>query len=1028
MRPTLAMRTPVALGSALAREHRKEGGGMSAQRRSLGEVVRWSRLAAGLSQAELAERAGLSRRGVSDIERGVITVPHQDTLARLADALGLDGAERSAFRAAARVRWASPLTEPSHPARDTELAQPPLVGREQELALIERHLADTAAPLLIFAGEPGIGKSRLLAEVGMLAAEQGWRVIAGGCTPRSQASYEPFVSALAREVRLAAPARQRLDLQGCGWLVRLLPELLETQVVPAPTWSLPPEQERRLIFDAVGRFLGNVAGPAGTLLVLDDLQWAGGDALALLERLVALASQSEAAPLRVLGAYRTTDVRAGDPLSLLLTDLIRDGRAARRQLEPLSHEEAALLLEQLWAEDQAHPDATSREEAMRRAEGLPFYLVSSAQALRDGARQGDATARWRVPVSVAESVRARVVALPETARRLAEVAAVAGRIITASVVMAVSAFPEEETLDALDALAHAGLLAEEDTETYRFTHDLIREVVEDDLGSQRRRSLHRRLAEALEADEGMRTRHAADLAFHFAEAGERRRALCYALLAGNQAEAVYAHAEAEGHYHLALTTAQELGDHVREAEALEKLGLVLKARAYRAEALEVLEHAAQVYEELGDTEAELRTLAAYGALSPRSRSEDAEQAIARLVLRLAMLDQQSGNGSTLAPSGALFAIYETLTLFYVFRWRWAEADAALERAEQIARTLGDEALLLRMLSLRMRRDEQVGGVSRIALALELMAQAERVGDIHLLMQGLHVAFNSSLYAGELAHAQQHVERWVALAERVGMSSDIATAHVNRSELAFYRGDWREARLAIEQARTLSAERERLDDPESSAFQVDALEDLDLVEGRDQEAVKRLSVTLAWARKRQWSWHIANTGRLLAERDLVAGRAAEAQTHLQELLSLPGTRTHAASGALALPYLAWAEAGVGEMEQAAATVEDGIAWIAAAHCQLFLPDALRIRALIAAKQQRWEAAEADAVRAIKMAQAMPYPHAELKALYVHGQLHEARGEPAQARECFEQALLICDRLGEGLYRPHIERALKAVTVA
>jgi ribosome-binding protein aMBF1 (putative translation factor) len=87
MRPDLAMRMLVAPGSPLACEQREEGSGMSAQRRSLGELVRRHRVAAGLSQEALAARAGVSRRGVSDIERGVIQAPRDDTLSRLADAL-----------------------------------------------------------------------------------------------------------------------------------------------------------------------------------------------------------------------------------------------------------------------------------------------------------------------------------------------------------------------------------------------------------------------------------------------------------------------------------------------------------------------------------------------------------------------------------------------------------------------------------------------------------------------------------------------------------------------------------------------------------------------------------------------------------------------------------------------------------------------------------------------------------------------------------------------------------------------------
>ena len=60
--------------------------------------------------------------------------------------------------------------------------------------------------------------------------------------------------------------------------------------------------------------------------------------------------------------------------------------------------------------------------------------------------------------------------------------------------------------------------------------------------------------------------------------------------------------------------------------------------------------------------------------------------------------------------------------------------------------------------------------------------------------------------------------------------------------------------------------------------------------------------------------------------------------------------------------------------------------------------------------------------LRLVRAMPYPYAEAKALYVYGQLHAVKGETEQAREKYEAAIAICERLGEGLYRPHIERAL------
>jgi transcriptional regulator with XRE-family HTH domain len=83
---------------------------MNAQSQTFASLLRRHRLAEGLSQEELAERAGLSRRGVSDLERGVKRSPHRDTILRLAGALGLDGQERAVFVTLARVRRLPPPT------------------------------------------------------------------------------------------------------------------------------------------------------------------------------------------------------------------------------------------------------------------------------------------------------------------------------------------------------------------------------------------------------------------------------------------------------------------------------------------------------------------------------------------------------------------------------------------------------------------------------------------------------------------------------------------------------------------------------------------------------------------------------------------------------------------------------------------------------------------------------------------------------------------------------------------------------
>jgi transcriptional regulator with XRE-family HTH domain len=998
---------------------------MSAERRSLGDLLRRHRLAAGLSQAELADRAGLSRRGVSDIERGAIQAPHHDTLARLADALELAAADRTTLHAAARGRFIQELAEP----RSASATQPTLVGRQQELALIERHLAGETAPLLMFAGEPGIGKSRLLAEAATQASARGWRVIAGGCTRRSgQAPYEPILSALAQELRSIPPARQRLDLQGCGWLVRLLPELLEAHLVPAPTWTLPPDQERRLIFDAVARYLANMSGPKGTLLLLDDLQWAEGDALALLEALVGKATQSHSGTVRLLGAYRLTEVHLEDPLGLLLADLAREGAVERYQLPLLTHEEASALLAQLWPQgEETDIELAARAEALHRADGLPFYLVCGVRAFADkGGPLNTAAGSRQIPASVAESVQARVAALPVAARSLIGAAAVAGRVVPGALLLATTSLTEDETLEALKALSRAGLLVEGAEESYRFSHDLIREVIEEELGSQQRRTLHRRLAEALERDSGLeRKRLVAEIASHYLAAGEHRRALPYVLLAGDQAEAVYAHVEAKDHYQTALDLAQRLGDTPHEALALEKLGGALwEGEVYLNEAREMSDRAAQLFQSLGDREGELRALAAialrHGGIGQVEACE------ARLLPRLAALEADA----TAQDGPGLARVYANLATVYSKGFRRRETLDALERGEHFARTVQDDALRLHMLHRRVAETALLGIDYPNDEALEIIALAERLGDMRRSWTGLLLAFYDYTVRGDFACARDYLERLTRqdrLLQARGSSSDNIGEFVlaNISEFAFYIGDWRGAREASRQSIAIEERNEPFGARFSSGYGSLNLGVLELAEGHEEAAISRLEPALTRALAKGDLQALVFITRSLVEADLLAGRTETARSRLALAYAHPGLQYPSFLSALLAPVLAWADLDLRRGDEARDEIEACEAYARAHELRLFLPDILRVRALIALADSHWQEAEEALNGARSLARDIPLPWAELKALWVFGQLEAAHGDSVEARERFKEALAICDHLGEGLYRPHIERALIAL---
>jgi predicted ATPase len=266
---------------------------------------------------------------------------------------------------------------------------------------------------LLLAGEPGIGKTRLLQALAQHAVPHGWSVLVGGCQRRGEPEpYAPLLDALARHLQTQQPAHQRVALQGCAWLVRLLPELAELlEPLPAGTW--PPAQERRLLYAAVGRLLANVAGPAGTLLVLDDLQWAGPDALDLLATLA-----HTAAGVRIVGAYRDTEVRPADPLGLLLAGLAQARRVRHHALGPLPLEDAATLLDDLLA-GVAGAERAAQEAVLHHAVGGPSSWSVYAQALSAGVTEA-------MPWDLAQGVRQRVALLPEPAGQLLGVAAIVG--------------------------------------------------------------------------------------------------------------------------------------------------------------------------------------------------------------------------------------------------------------------------------------------------------------------------------------------------------------------------------------------------------------------------------------------------------------------------------------------------------------------------------------------------------------------------------------------------------------------------
>jgi tetratricopeptide (TPR) repeat protein len=886
------------------------------------------------------------------------------------------------------------------------------VGRRRELELLGRHLAGDGPPLLLFTGEPGIGKSRLLAEAARRAPEHGLSPLTGGCHRRSgHEPFAPLVGALERHIAALTPEQQRRTaLQGCAWLVRLLPELAEAGSLQAPAWALPPEQERRLLFGAVARYLANAAGPAGTLLVLDDLQWAGPDALDLLGALVRGAAERR---LRLVAAYRDTEVRAGAPLAALLADLAREGLAARIALAPLQSEEAARLLASLLGD----AGAVLVSQVLQRAGGIPFFLVSYAQGLRAGAlANGDL--KSDVPWSAAETIRQRVLALPDAAQELLAAAAVAGPHVSRALLLAIAASserPEAEVLAALEAACQAKLLVEEGADAYAFTHDLIREVVGADLSAARRALLHRQVAEVLEHSAG--ESRAADLAYHYTRAGVLEKAVIYLERSGDQAQALHANADAASSYRELADRLDELGRELDAARAREKLGKVLTVMARYDDALVVLERAFQAGRAAGNIEEQRQALAQIGWLHSLRGTPD--EGLARLRPLL-------GSFETATPSKGLAALYTTLAYLYFADGQYSEQLTVAERAAVLSREAGDEQMRivaedrygLALLQLG-RLDEGIRYLTE-----RVIPQCETIpGLMRTQCRALHNVSWAYGLRGNVAQERHYIDRTLALCERVGDPAEATFYLYKRGLGGFKSGDWMRARAdfegAAETARTVGISR-------FAAVPSLGLGILSLAEGDVTGAFAHLDQALALAERTRERQVIRWAQGALAEHDLLAGRP---QAALERLMPLLEAANHEEPGVIErLPLLAWAHLETGDVARAEDLIASAVEHARTIGMRPALADALRISGLLLAFQERLADAEAVLSEALAVSRALSYPYLEIKALYGLALLHIQQGEPERAHDRLEEAGGMCTRLGERPYAEHVERLLAALAHA
>jgi predicted ATPase/DNA-binding CsgD family transcriptional regulator len=753
----------------------------------------------------------------------------------------------------------------------------PLVGRASEMAALADVLSATAGGRLLavmLSGEPGIGKTRLLEELPLPEAAPATIVLRGGAVQANgMPAYLPLVSALDEYVAAASAAHLAEDI---GPWAPVLDGLLPHVRIRLPrarrAHALSPEQQRLRLFEAVTALVAAIAArtPGGLLLALDDLQWADASTC---ELLVHLARRLPHARLLLLGAYRDGEGDENAALMRALTELNRMRVLTRLPLRRLDSPASAALAAGLLG------GALSADAAAlihRHAEGNPFFEEELLTALLGDGSLRRSGMRWEIaseparllPAGIASAVRVRVERLPPDTLEALEVASVVGRVFATGLVAAVLGADALDVEARLRPASGAWLVRPDAEGGYAFTHDKVRETVLAGMGAVRRTRAHAAVGAALEREPQER-RPASDLAFHFAQAGDRERAVRYALEAAAEAERTAAFAQAAAHCRSAARLLEGSPDAASLAQVLVRLGDASGRAGSYTTAVESYRSAIDLIEELGSPPQAAEAWHLLGiALWRQEAIEDARAALER-ALALA-----PGDGALTAR--VLIDLGELLAAGFS---RPLLGLPLLERAVATAERLADGGLQAAAYraagNLRARLSELETGRSLLERAFVL---ASELGELGEAAEAAASLANVRLWSGDLRSAEEAQRARERFARETQDPYQLRHVSTWLAALHSHRGEWRESEGLLRQVEPALV---RLDSPEPLAYMRAVRAGQRYRRGRFAEAERDYRRAIEALRRRgsgTYVWYLASHGLALAE----LGRLEEAERRRCEL--------------------------------------------------------------------------------------------------------------------------------------------------
>ncbi|MEC3956970.1 AAA family ATPase [Nocardia sp. CDC153] len=627
----------------------------------------------------------------------------------------------------------------------------PFVGRIRELAILVEALDSVVAGagrMVLIAGEPGVGKTRLADLLAERARRRGLRAVRGrGLDDEGSPPYWPL--------------REILKSWHDG----------AEQLLVAPSSS---SAERYALFESVTDYLSRAATPTGLVIVLDDVQWLDPGSQAYLTY---LARDIARMPILVVATYRDTEVVGNEPLRRTLSTLADEPGVTGLRLGGLTESEVDTLLTELLGAGGAAADVC------RRTRGNPFFVTELARVLSDDVNAA-------LPERIRDAVRSRLDRLTPPCRDIVTAAATVGSGAGTGALAALSGHPMPTVLAALDEAAAAAILSS----TGEFEHDLVRETARVETPTARRLELHRRMAEYL-AHRVDAADRVAEIAFHLLAAlpvGDPAAAATWAERAAERALTQLAWEEAARLYGRAAEVSADAGFGELDRSRM----LIGKAKAQargndidgaRESVLAAAELARAVHDGAGIAEA---ALALEGITDNwiQPRKPLYEEAFELLP------DGDSPLRARLLAHWAIQLAYRAPE----------EAEARSALALAMAERTGDRTALREALRARqITRGGPDGVTERLTLGDRMIALGREDDDDYVVFWGHLWRFDALVQSGRIDHADAELIAVGRCAER--LRSPLARWHLTRSSaaLALGRGRFEQARELGERALALA---------------------------------------------------------------------------------------------------------------------------------------------------------------------------------------------------------------------------------